>query len=333
VVETGVPPANAIIPVEPARIAALVGNPAPEHVEAARSLRVDVPDELRLATTQPRGATAVLMALTLDGEADARNRQLDVLRRELGEQLARDAAGYYAQLSGLAPIQQLPMLQRAVPALARLPQADRERIIASIDAVIRAGGSIGISAYARARVARVQLTDQLAPRAACDVLVVADVVRDLQTLLSTLARFGHAESAAAERAYDAGMEVVLPDAHPRYAPPEPWTAPLDQALSRLDRLAPVAKQRLVEALVTTVALDGRVTIQEAELLRTICATIHCPLPPFSPNRVFMGAAKASRKPAMQGAEGTRGGRRILDTSDDERPRQRSQRGLYRSRIS
>jgi len=280
VVETGVPPANAIIPVEPARIAALVGNPAPEHVEVARSLRADVPDELRLAMTQPRGATAVLMALTLDEEAGVRNRQLDVLRGELGEELARDAAGHYAQLSGLAPIQQLAMLQRAVPALARLPQADRERIITSIDAMIGAGGSIGISAYARGRVARVQLTDQLAPRAARDVLVIADVVRDLQTLLSTLARFGHAESAAAERAYDAGMEVMLPDAHPRYAPSEPWIAPLDQALDRLDRLTPVAKQRLVEALVTTVALDGRVTSQEAELLRTICATLHCPLPPL-----------------------------------------------------
>ena len=36
----------------------------------------------------------------------------------------------------------------------------------------------------------------------------------------------------------------------------------------------------VEAITATIGHDGRVGIAEAELLRTICSTLHCPLPPM-----------------------------------------------------
>jgi hypothetical protein len=37
---------------------------------------------------------------------------------------------------------------------------------------------------------------------------------------------------------------------------------------------------LVEGLVRTVAHDRRLSVAEGELLRTVCATLHCPLPPI-----------------------------------------------------
>ena len=55
---------------------------------------------------------------------------------------------------------------------------------------------------------------------------------------------------------------------------------LDRALKRLDLLVPAAKEQLVEALVKTIAHDQRLTVEEAELLRAICAALHCPLPPL-----------------------------------------------------
>ena len=48
----------------------------------------------------------------------------------------------------------------------------------------------------------------------------------------------------------------------------------------LDALDPLAKQMLVEALTVAISHDGRTTVAEAELLRTICAMLHCPLPPM-----------------------------------------------------
>ena len=39
------------------------------------------------------------------------------------------------------------------------------------------------------------------------------------------------------------------------------------------------RKSLVEAVAKTIAYDDRLTLREAELLRTICATLDCPLPP------------------------------------------------------
>ena len=64
------------------------------------------------------------------------------------------------------------------------------------------------------------------------------------------------------------------------ASPVAWATALDVALSRLDQLAPIAKEQLIEAMVATVTHDQQLTIGEAELLRAVCASVHCPLPPL-----------------------------------------------------
>ena len=88
------------------------------------------------------------------------------------------------------------------------------------------------------------------------------------------------DEADARRAYEAGMHHLLPRERPAYARAANWAQRLDVALSRLDQLAPVAKEQLVEAMVKTITHDQRLTIGEAELLRAVCATLHCPLPPL-----------------------------------------------------
>ena len=44
-------------------------------------------------------------------------------------------------------------------------------------------------------------------------------------------------------------------------------------------LEPLAKQLMVEAVTAAASHDGRISVAESELLRTICGVLHCPLPP------------------------------------------------------
>jgi hypothetical protein len=95
-----------------------------------------------------------------------------------------------------------------------------------------------------------------------------------------LAQQGHADGSAARAAYLAGMQIVLPrDALP-FQPIEGWVPALDAALVDLDGLKPLATQPLIEALLAVIQSDGQITVAEVELLRLICATLHCPLPPL-----------------------------------------------------
>jgi hypothetical protein len=95
-----------------------------------------------------------------------------------------------------------------------------------------------------------------------------------------LALHGSADEQAARQAYDAGLDLLLPGIRPPLQKVPHWPPKLDQALTRIDRLQPAVKELLVKALVTTISHDQRLTVPESELLRAICASLHCPLPPL-----------------------------------------------------
>src|SRR5690606_3207939 len=106
------------------------------------------------------------------------------------------------------------------------------------------------------------------------------VEQELRDLLAILARHGHADGGAARRAYAIALGEVLPGATLEYRPPVDWVLALDKALPRLDLLAPAGKELVVQAMTLAISADGLVSVAEAELLRTVCAALHCPLPPL-----------------------------------------------------
>ena len=107
-----------------------------------------------------------------------------------------------------------------------------------------------------------------------------EVRSEIATLLCVVAQAGNQGAADAQRAYLAGIQRVLPRDHLPYLPRANGVLALDEVLMPLDALDPLAKQALVEGITAAISHDSRVTVAEAELLRTICGVLHCPLPPM-----------------------------------------------------
>jgi hypothetical protein len=101
-------------------------------------------------------------------------------------------------------------------------------------------------------------------------------------LFATLATFGNPDARQARMSYEAGMQSVMPMHRPPYLAIEDWPRRLSESLKRLEKLQPFAKKAVIEGLVKTIAHDDALSIEEAELLRTVCAALHCPLPPLLP---------------------------------------------------
>jgi hypothetical protein len=101
------------------------------------------------------------------------------------------------------------------------------------------------------------------------------------TLLAVLANTG-SDPAVAEQAFAAGIAQILPGQPLPYSPPAAGVLALENGWPGLDALRPEDKQRLVAAIVTTIGYDQTVSVAESELLRTVCALIHCPIPPLPP---------------------------------------------------
>ncbi len=264
----------------PAAVADLVGNPGTAHVAFAGDIRSALPAGLAAASERPGQAVALLLALALDGDAATRERQLAFIRRQAGAELA-DATGHYLpEVDTLAAPQRMPALLRSFPSLRQLGRGERQRLLELLNGMPGREGHAPVYAYALRRLARMHLRDDLEPAAAVGRLALDAASGELQVLFSVLAAHGHADAAEARRAYEIGMHHLLPRRRPDFAPVDDWPARLDLALDRLDRLAPAAKEALVEALARTIGHDGRLAVNEAELLRAVCAALHCPLPPL-----------------------------------------------------
>ena len=74
--------------------------------------------------------------------------------------------------------------------------------------------------------------------------------------------------------------MVLSQHRPAFRAIDGWPTALKDALARLVHLRPFAKKVLIEGMVRCIAHDRTLAIAEGELLRTVCAVLHCPLPPI-----------------------------------------------------
>ncbi len=268
------------IAADPQSITQLVGNPATNHLTLARGIREALPAEILERVNDPARAVGVLWSLLLDDDAGVRQKQLTVLEQALGSRHREVAAAQYERIAALHPLQRLPLLMRLFPALRRLPQVLAPKVLDTIGRVAHADGKISVYEYALARIAMQELAPPSPNQRRTGNLKLSDVAADLQTVFSLLALQGGADETQARRAYEYGLSSLLPRERPGFSPIPDWVASLDGALARLDQLVPAAKEVLVEALVKTISHDNELTIGEAELLRAICATIHCPLPPL-----------------------------------------------------
>lgn len=264
----------------PEVVTQLVANPATAHVLRARELRVSLPESVMAAAHAPQPASALLLALALDGTTDARSRQLAFIGQRLGGEGRRAVESLLPEVDALAAVQRMPALLTVFPALQRLSRAEREELLRCLNALLVREGRVSVYAYALRKLAQVQLRDELLPRARSFQLSVAAAAPDLQVLFSVLALAGSEDETEARRACEIGMAHLLPRRRPDFQRMPDWPQRLDRALNRLDRLAPAAKEMLVQALVRTISHDLRMTVAESELLRAVCATVHCPLPPL-----------------------------------------------------
>jgi len=275
------PAADAEISVTPPMIAAQVAQPAEDDYRRADAIATTIPASLRALAAGRDSVVPLLLGLLLEeGRIGARQHEAIVAR--LGEGVAAEAARIRGDdLAGLHPLLRLPLAALAFPVLRLRPRPDLDAFLDAVQAVVHADGEVSLFEYCLGRLLQVQVRESLDPsrHARFGRRKPAGVRQEFATLLAVVAHAGHEDPAAAQRAYLAGLQRVLPRDHLPYAPPAGVTA-LDAVWEPLDALDPLAKQVLVEAVTDAVAHDGRISVAESELLRTVCGVLHCPLPPM-----------------------------------------------------
>jgi Zn-dependent protease with chaperone function len=270
------------IAVQPRMISSQVASVDTIHIEQAKTLRLALPESLREFVESTGHARAIVLALLLSRDAAIRDRQLAMLTKALPVTDIAAVREILPLADGLSPMLRLPALLQVFPALRRLSITQRQSLARIADDLIRSDARIDVFEFCLARLLGTLLRDEIEARAPHGKVSLADAQDDIQVLFAVLASFGASDERQARMAYEAGMQSVLPMNRPAYSVIEEWPRRLSEALRRLEKLHPFAKKAVIEGLVRTIAHDEVLNVAEAELLRTVCAMLHCPLPPLMP---------------------------------------------------
>lgn len=282
-----VPPAAApgraeSVRLDPTQISSRVGTLTAGDLARGAALSQRIPADYRTLAGEQSNAVPLLLAMLIDDRPDVRDRQLQIVTARLGARTAVTAVRLADRLDRLEPMLHLPVVALATPSLVSRPQPERDALVAALDELARADSSITVFEYCMTRLVGNHLLDAGSPaRRSRPGRASAGAMQDAAlNLLAAVAAAGNPDPAAAERAFRAGLTKLLPGTSFAYRPPaQVWRA-LDAGWAALDSLHEQDKRVLVESLVAAVADDGVVTASEAELLRTACALVHCPLPPL-----------------------------------------------------
>jgi Zn-dependent protease with chaperone function len=274
--------AQSAVATAPADVAAHVGAPAESSYQQAGTILRHLPAELLDRARRADTVVPLVFGLLLSGQEQVRVHQHAALVSRHGQAVA-DAAWLEGQsLSSLHPMMRLPLAEVAFPALRDRPRPEQDAVMGTVHALIQADGRLSVSEYCLSRLLREELYEAAhrEPTWGTKRYSLSASRAAATTLLSVLAQVGHSDAAGAAAAFRAGVERLFPGQPLSYQPPAQGVAALEPAWPALDGLNPADKQLLVEGIVSVISHDGEMTVTELELLRTVCALLHCPLPPF-----------------------------------------------------
>ncbi len=283
-----------MVSLAPGQVTRSVGNPGEPHVEYAEHLLSAIPEPLSMAARQPASAAGLIWALLVQGSQDPQGLADQSLERYLAPAVADEVRSLLPAVARLDRLWRLPLAELAMPALRQLSPTQFRQFAAAMQALIDADQRLSLFELALQKLVARQLGPQ-GQRAEARFPAyrsVQSLVPALSYLLSALAQAGQKSPAAARAAFARGAEQLPPVQPAVVFQPEAagqW-ARVGQALDQLAAATPQVQQQVLRAATECVTADGRTTLDEAELLRTVAVAFDCPLPPFLPDA---GAARAT----------------------------------------
>jgi len=264
--------------------ASRVGHVDPEEISYARALHDGISDVLRIAAQEPFSARALVYALLLDPRADLRDLQLTRLKAVAAPQDFAETLRLVAPVQALPDTHRLPLLDLAMPALRQMSPGQHRAFRAQVEILMTVDQQLSLFEYTLRCVLHRHLDSQFLPQRQSRPVHRSPqtLARPVATVLALLAWEGQPEPDQAVRAFDAGMRGYIGgDSSYRLPPREECSlATFDAALQTLNQSVPAIKRRIVVACTACILANQQLSVREAELLRAICDTLDCPLPPL-----------------------------------------------------
>jgi hypothetical protein len=177
------------------------------------------------------------------------------------------------------------MLTVALGALKQLSREQYDTFSKTLSWLINSDGKVEVFEFVLQKIVLRNLDSRFhgATKPILEYYSVKPLAPDCAIVLSALALAGSKDAGEVQKAFDAGAPYLRAPADSDLnlrSSEQCGVQQLDEALNRLVLAAPIIKKNLIEACVHVVGADGVIVESEAELLRAVCDTLDCPMPPL-----------------------------------------------------
>lgn len=249
------------------------------------------------------GVQATYIATMLAAEPARWRTQLTRLAPVLGIELLKETQAQIPQVAALAPPARLPLLTDLLVLLESMDPAERKRlrgVARAFAPTVVAGDMLRFSVT---RMLEKKLAKAAPESPPVPLPERAQAVGEVYAALAQC-RFGAGpqNAKAGLNAYRAGLMGMLP---PQKWPPFPESlftlAALDAALAGVAQIHPTGKRSFSEGMARVIAVGGRLTVPQVDLLRGICVIVDCAVPVLPVDVVYEDVQSALRAPAPKNA--------------------------------
>jgi len=264
-----------------AAILSQVGAPTARHLDYAADIMSKINESLTDAAHSTMSAVALVYALLLSPDEMVRKSQLAQL--QANPIIAHETERLFLIAQILESRARLPLATLSITALRNLSAAQYAQFTTNIQAIIALNGQTDLFAYVLQKIVLRRLDPHFnpPPNRVPQYYAIKPLLPDCAVLLSAVACAGQVEPAAIENAFNLGAKQLDDPAHVLQLDTTAYDLNrIDAALGRLNQAAPQIKKAILGACAETVAADGFIQENEAELLRAIADTLDCPIPPF-----------------------------------------------------
>jgi len=271
------------LPLNPTEWLGGIGTVNPAQVAAAAVLLDSLPAPLHDAAHELKGACALIFSFLLSSDPDVRERQLAAL--DTDDETRKETLRLYAFKEGLSAEQEIGLVDVSIQALRGLSPAQYEEFKTNLTQMIAADGEVHLFEFMVQKMTARHLDQHFHKSHGIKVrhTKMESVLPKAAVLMNALSFVGGFDEAERQAAYAAGMKELGEAArgYSRIFDQAPSVADVDEALRMLAECSSELKRQILAGCAATVMADGKVSPDQAQLIRAVADSLECPVPVLS----------------------------------------------------
>lgn len=261
-----------------------VGNPKLETINYTRLLIEDLPEFIKEQAREPYGARALFYSLLMDQGSEVREKQIEYLQVHADPDVFVLTRQLLLEMNQLEIRFRLPLIDMAIPTLKQLSQAQYQVFRNNMDILINMDSRVDLMEWTLQKIMVNHLDAQFfkPSKTQTGSSQILELKQEVELILSVIVYAGQKNQIDIKTAFSAAVEILEISDLKLLKNHEIGLADLDQALEKLQKLKPQAKQKLLKGCAASAQSDHKILSVEVELLRAFSDVFGCPMPPIIP---------------------------------------------------